>query len=96
MNLQLHCRTTQLEGAFQNAERLLREREQQIRKLEEIPKIPVSSYDQLEIEHRLIMTSSNIISLDLEHRTVDQMLTYYFNAITTSSVQYSIDLTEPL
>ena len=37
--------------------------------------------------------SSNIVSLALENRTVDQMLTYYFNALTASFVQYTIDLT---
>ena len=40
--------------------------------------------------------SSNIVSLALEHYMVDQMLTYYFNAIATTSVQYLIDLTQPL
>ena len=39
--------------------------------------------------------SSNIVSLALENRKV-HMLTYYFNAIIASSVQYSIDLTQPL
>ena len=36
--------------------------------------------------------SSNIVSLALEHRTVDQTLTYYYNALTASSVQYATDL----
>lgn len=86
-NMHLHRRTTRLEGAFQSAERLLCEKEQQICELEEVPKIPVSPDEQLETEHRLIMAaSSNIISLALEHQTVDQTLTYYFNAITTTSV----------
>ena len=40
--------------------------------------------------------SSNIVSLALENRTVDQTLTYYFNALTAFSVQYTIDLTQPL
>ena len=40
--------------------------------------------------------SSNIVSLALEHRTVDQTLTYYYNALTASSVQYAADLTQPL
>lgn len=40
--------------------------------------------------------SSNIVSLALEHRTVDQTLTYYYNAITASSIQYAVDLTQPL
>ena len=40
--------------------------------------------------------SSNIVSLALEDRTVDQTLTFYFNALTASSVQYTIDLTQPL
>ena len=93
-NMHLHQRIMQLEGAFQSTERLLCEKEQQICELEEVPKIPVSPDEQLEMKHRLIMaTSSNIISLALEHRTVDQTLTYYFNAITATFVQYSIDLT---
>ena len=50
-NLHLHRRSTQLEDALQGAERLIRERAQQIRELEEIPKIPVSLDDQLEMEH---------------------------------------------
>ena len=62
----------QLEDALQRAERLLRKRAQQIRELEEIPKIPVSLDDQLETKLRLIMeASSNLVSLALEHRTVD-------------------------
>ena len=40
--------------------------------------------------------SLNIVSLALEHRTVDQTLSYYFNAITASFVQYAIDLTQQL
>ena len=93
-NMHLHRRSMQLEGALQNAERLLRERAQQIYKLEEIPRIPVSPDDQMETEDRLIMAaSSNIVSLALEYRMVDQTLTYYVNAITATSVQYSIDLT---
>ena len=40
--------------------------------------------------------SSNIVSLALENRTIDQTLTYYFNALTASSIQYTIDLTQPL
>ena len=51
----------------------------------------------MEIEHWLVMVaSSNIVSLALEHRTMDQTLTYYFNAIVATFVQYSIDLTQPL
>ena len=92
--MNLHRRTTNLEAACQKAETLPCEKAQQICELEEVPKIPVSPNEQLEIEHRLIMeASSNIVSLALEHRMVDQMLTYYFNAIATTSVQYSIDLT---
>ena len=49
------------------------------------------------MEHKMIMVaSSNIVSLALENHTVDQMLTYYFNAIIASSVQYLINLTQPL
>ena len=63
--------------------------------IEEIPKIPVLPDDELETEHQMIMAaSSSIVSLALEHRTVDQTLSYYFNAITTSSVQDSTDLTK--
>ena len=70
---------------------------QQVHELEEVPKIPISPDDQLENEHRLVMeASSNIVSLDLENRTVDKTLTYYFNALSASSVQYTIDLTQPL
>ena len=95
-NLQLHGRTTQQESAFQNIERLFWEREQQIHELEEILKIRITLDDQLATKHRMIMVaSSNIVSLALEHRTMDQMLTYYFSAITATSVQYSIDLTHP-
>ena len=73
------------------------ERAQHIRELEEVLKIPVLPDEQLETEHRLVMeASSNIVSLALEHRTVDQMLTYYYNAITASFVQYAVDLTQPL
>ena len=95
--MSLHRRTIELETALQKCETLLREKTQQIHELEEIPKIPVSPDDQLETEHRLIMeASSNIVSLALENRTVDQTLTYYFNALTASSVQYTVDLTQPL
>ena len=67
---------------------------QQVRELQEIPKIPISSNDQLENEHILVLeASSNLESLALENQTVDQMLTYYFQALTSSSVQYTIDLT---
>ena len=77
----------QLENALQSAENLLRQPAQQIRKLEEIPKILVSLDDQLESEHRLIMAaSSNIVNLALEHRTMEQMLTYYFNSLDATSV----------
>ena len=41
-NLNLHRRSTDLEAALQKAETLLRERAQQIRELEEVPKIHVS------------------------------------------------------
>ena len=96
-NLNLHRRTTDLEAALQKAETLLRERAQQIRELEEDPKIPVSPDEQLETEHRMVMeASSNIVSLALEDRTVDQTLTLYFNALTASSIQYATDLTQPL
>ena len=54
-NMSLHRRTVELEKAFQEAETLLRERTQQVRELEEVPKIPISSDDQLETEHRLVM-----------------------------------------
>ena len=40
--------------------------------------------------------SSNMVSLALEDRIVDQTLTFYFNALTASSVQYTTDLTQPL
>ena len=40
--------------------------------------------------------SSNIVSLVLEHRMLDQTLSYYFNAITASSIQYFVELTQPL
>ena len=96
-NMSLHRRTAELEKALQEAETLLRERTQMVRELEEIPKIPVSPDDQLETEHRLVLeASSNLVNLALEDRTVDQMLTYYFNALTSCSIQYSIDLTQPL
>ena len=95
--MSLHHRTVELEPALQRSETLLREKTQQIRELEEVPKIPVSSDDQLKTEHRLVLeASSNIVSLALENRTVDQTLTYYFNALTTSSIQYTVDLTQPL
>ena len=82
-NLNLHRRTTELEEALHRAEMLLRERTQQIRELEDVPKIPVSPDDQLETEHRLVMeASSNIVSLALESTSVDQTLTLYFNALT--------------
>ena len=38
--------------------------------------------------------SSNIVSLALENCTIDQTLTYYFNALIASSVQYMVDLTQ--
>lgn len=95
--MSLYRHTIELETALQRSETLLREKSQQIRELEEIPKIPVSKKDQLENEHRLLMeASSNIVSLALENRTADQTLTYYFNALTASSVQYTVDLTQPL
>ena len=51
----------------------------------------------MEIEHMLVMAaSSNIVSLALEHHTVDQMLAYYFNDIIATLVQYFIDLTQSL
>ena len=71
MNMSLHHRTTELETALQRSNTLLREKSQQIRELEEIPKIPVSPDDQLENEHRLIMEASSLVSLALENRTVD-------------------------
>ena len=87
MNMSLHCYTTELEIALQKTETLLCERSQEVRELEEIQKIPVSPDDQLENEHRLVMeASSNTISLALEKHIVDQMLTYYFNAMIASSI----------
>ena len=92
-NLNLHRQTIWLEATLQSTKSLLHERAQQIRKLEEIPKLPMSLDDQLETKHTLIMeASSNIVSLALEHRMVDQTLTCYFNAFTASFVQYSVDL----
>ena len=85
-NLNLHRRSIDLEAVLQKAETLLRERAQQIRELEEVSKIPVLSDEQLEIEHKLVMeASSNIVSLDVEDCTVDQTLTFYFNALISSS-----------
>ena len=96
-NMSLHRRTTELEQALREAEHLLREKTQLVRELEEIPKIPISLDDQLEAEHRLILeSSSNIVNLALEDRTIDQILAYYFNALTSCSAQYSVDLTQPL
>lgn len=96
-NLSLHQRTTQLEKALQEAENLSRERARQIRELEEIPKIPISPDEQLETEHRIVMqASSNMVDLALEHHSVDQTLTLYYNSLTASSVQYSTDLTQPV
>ena len=96
-NLNLHRWTVDLERALQHAEALLRERTQQVRELEEVPRIPVSPDEQLETEHRLVMeASSNIVSLALESKSVDQTLTLYYNALTASVVQYSTDLTQPL
>ena len=95
--MSLHRRTTNLENTLQEAEALLREKTQLVRELEEIPKIPISPDDQLETEYRLVLeASSNLVNLALEDRTVDQMLTHYFNALTSCSIQYSIDLTQPL
>ena len=53
-NFNLHRRSIELEQALHRAKALLREKTQQIRELEEIPKIPVSPDEQLEIEHRLV------------------------------------------
>ena len=93
-NMDLHRRTAHLEKALQEAEALSRERAQQVREMEEVPKIPISPDDQLETEHRLVMeSSSNIVSLALESRSVDQTLTLFYNALTASAVQYSTDLT---
>ena len=39
--------------------------------------------------------SSNIVSLALESRSVDQTLTLYYNALIASVVQYSTNLTQP-
>ena len=65
--------------------------------MEDIQKIPISPDDQLETEHRqLLEASSNLVNLALEDRTVDQTLTYFFNSLTSCSVQYSVDLTQPL
>ena len=86
-----------MEQALHKVETLLREKTQQVSELEEIPKIPVSPDEQLETEHRLVMeASSNIVSLALETRSVDQTLTLYFNALIVSSIQYTTDLTQPL
>ena len=94
-NLNLHRWTTDLEWALQHTEALLREQTQQVRELEDVPKIPVSPDEQLETEHRLVMeASSNIVSLALESRSVDQTLTLYYNALTASAIQYSTDLTQ--
>ena len=96
-NLNLHRRTVELEQTLQKTEALLRERTQQVREMEEIPKIPISPNDQLETEHRLLMqASSNMVDLALEHRSADQTLTLYYNSLTASSVQYSTVLTQPL
>ena len=43
-----------------------------------------------------MMTSSNIITLALELRTMDWMLIFFYNAIATSSIQHGIDISEPL
>ena len=76
----------ELETVLQKTETLLCDRSQQ-----------VSPDDQLENEHRLVMDASlNIVSLALENHMVDQMLAFYFNAMTTSFVQYTVDLTQPL
>ena len=40
--------------------------------------------------------SSNIVSLALESRSVDQTLTMYYIALTASAVQYFVDLTQSL
>ena len=67
--MSLHRRTMELEKALKEAETLLRERTQQVHELEEVPKIPISSDDQLETEHRLVMqASSNLVNLALEKR----------------------------
>ena len=69
-------------------------REQHIKELEEIPRILVSPDEQLENDHRLIMTtSSNVITLALELQIVNQMLSFFYNTIFASSVQHCIDLT---
>ena len=61
-----------METALQEVETLLRERTQQVRELEVVPKIPISPDDQLENEHRLVLeASSDLVSLALENRTVD-------------------------
>lgn len=66
-NLNLHRWTTELERALHKAEALLRERTQQVRELEDVPKIPVSPDEQLETEHRIVMeASSNMVDLALE------------------------------
>ena len=68
MNMDLHHCTMQLEQVFQWKEQLLCQREQQIKELEEVPKIPVSPDEQLEKDHKMIMmASSNIVTLALEH-----------------------------
>ena len=96
-NMSLHRRNAELQKALHEAEALSRERAQQVREMEEVPKIPISPDDQLETEHRLVMeASSEIVSLALESRSVDQTLTMYYNALTASAVQYSVNLTQPL
>ena len=95
--MSLHRCTVELDTMLQRTEALLCEKTQQVCELEEVSKIPASPDNQLENEHRLVMeASSNIVSLALENHTVDQTLTYYFNALIASSVQYTIDLTQPL
>ena len=95
--MSLHRRNAKLEKALQEAETASRERAQLVRELEEITKMPISPDDQLETEHRIVMqASSNMVDLALEHHSVDHTLTLYYNSLTASSIQYSIDLTQPL
>ena len=49
--MHLHKRSMQLESALQGAKRLLCERVQQIRELEEVPKILTSLDEQMETDH---------------------------------------------
>ena len=78
-----------MEATLQSAKSLLCERAQQIRELEEIPKILVSPDDQLEMEHRLIMeNSSNIVSLALENICIVTMVPMLLKSTSTFPMKY--------